>query len=384
MRVYRSLGDVPRKRHMYVERDGKPVYEELFGREGFSGPSSLLYHQGMPEAAHDVVAGDDDVAQREHEQVHGHAHLEAWRLSPQGDVVGGRQWLLANDDVRIGLAVPAEKQETLYVNASADEVLFMHKASGTLHSQFGRLQLRQGDYCVIPRGTIHRIELDDVEHSRILVLECTGMVDSPERYRSRNGQLTEASPYSERDIRGPDELELVSGPAEVWLKRAGRVTRYLLDHHPFDVIGWDGTVYPCAFSVHDYEPRAGRFHVPPPTHQVFAAHNLVICNFVPRKVDWDPEAVFLPYHHSNLDSDEVMYYAGGDYAARRGISEGSITHHVGGVPHGPQPGALEASRDKPRETNELAVMIDTFRPLHRTTTARQVLDHGYPFSWHAQ
>jgi homogentisate 1,2-dioxygenase len=259
----------------------------------------------------------------------------------------------------------------------------MHKASGTLHSQFGQLSLRQGDYCVIPRGTIHRLDLDDVEHSRILVIECTGIVDSPERYRARNGQLTEAAPYSERDIRGPEELEQVTGSAEVWLKRAGRVTRYLLDHHPFDVVGWDGTVYPCAFSVHDFEPRAGRFHVPPPTHQVFAAHNLVICNFVPRKVDWDPEAVFLPYHHSNLDSDEVMYYAGGDYAARRGISEGSITVHVGGVPHGPQPGALEASRDKPRETNELAVMIDTFRPLHRTATARQVLDSAYPFSWHS-
>jgi homogentisate 1,2-dioxygenase len=209
------------------------------------------------------------------------------------------------------------------------------------------------------------------------------LVDSPDRYRARNGQLLEAAPYSERDVRGPEELDQADGPAEVMLKRGGRVTRYCLDHHPFDVIGWDGTVYPCAFSIHDFEPRAGRFHVPPPTHQVFQASGLVICNFVPRKIDWDPEAVALPYHHSNLDSDEVMYYCGGDYSARRGVREGSFTHHVGGVPHGPQPGALEAALTGARETTELAVMIDTFRPLHRTQAARQVLDTRYPYSWSA-
>jgi homogentisate 1,2-dioxygenase len=237
---------------------------------------------------------------------------------------------------------------------------------------------------VIPRGTIHRLDLDDPTTSRLLVIECAGIVDSPDRYRARNGQLTEFAPYSERDVRGPDELESGEGPTEVWMKRAGRVTRYCLDQHPFDVVGWDGTVYPCALSVHDFEPRAGRFHVPPPIHQVFQAPNLVICNFVPRKVDWDPQAVALPYHHSNLDSDEVMYYAAGNYSARRGIKEGSITLHVGGVPHGPQPGALEASREAPRETDELAVMIDTFRPLHRTSVAHQVLDSRYPYSWHRE
>ena len=384
MRSYMRLGEVPRKRHMRVERDGRPVFEELFGREGFSGPSSLLYHRGMPEAVHDVAPGPDDTAEREQQQVHGHAHLEAWRLGPEGDAVSGRRWLLVNDDVRIGVAVPAHAQQTLYVNASADEVLFLHRGAGTLHSQFGRLPLREGDYAVVPRGTIHHLELDDPSASRLLVIECAGIVDSPDRYRARNGQLTEFAPYSERDVRAPVELESGEGPAEVWMKRGGRVTRYCLDQHPFDVVGWDGTVYPCALSVRDFEPRAGRFHVPPPIHQVFQAPNLVICNFVPRKVDWDPEAVALPYHHSNLDSDEVMYYAAGNYSARRGIQEGSITLHVGGVPHGPQPGALEASREAPRETDELAVMIDTFRPLHRTATARQVLDSRYPYSWHRE
>jgi len=361
---------------------GKTIYEELFGREGFTGPSSLLYHRHMPESAHDVTEGPADSVAPELEQVHEHCHLEGWRLQGHGDVVSGRQWLLANEDIRIGLAVPTAAQEVLYVNGSADEILFIHSGAGTLHTQFGSLPFSKHDYVVIPRGTIHRIELDTLIDVRILCLEITGLVDTPDRYRTRNGQLNEMAPYSERDFRVPEQLEQESGPAQVWLKRAGRITCYSLDNHPFDVVGWDGTVYPAAFNIHDFEPRAGRFHVPPPIHQTFQAHNLVICSFVPRKLDWDPDAVFLPYHHSNLDSDEVLYYVDGNYAARRGIKQGSFTHHVGGVPHGPQPGALEASFEREPETDELAVMIDTFRPLHRTTTARQVVDQQYPFSWH--
>src|SRR5450631_1535113 len=301
---------------MRFEVDGKPVFEELFGREGFSGPSSLIYHRHMPEAAHDISEGPADLMAHEREQVHEHAHLQGFNLQPDGDVISGRKWLLLND-------------------------------------------------------------------VRILAVEVTGLVDSPDRYRARNGQLTEIAPYSERDFRGPEALEAGGdGAAEVWLKRAGRVTRYHLDHHPFDVVGWDGTIYPVAFNIHDFEPRAGRFHVPPPIHQTFQAHNVVICSFVPRKLDWDPDAVMLPYHHSNLDSDEVLYYVDGDYAARRGVQQSSFTHHVGGVPHGPQPGALEASAERPRETDELAVMVDTFRPLHRTEVARQLVDREYPYSWH--
>ncbi len=288
MRPYMRLGDVPRKRHIRVEREGRPVFEELFGREGFSGPSSLLYHRAMPEAAHDVAPGPDDTAPRELEQVHGHAHLEAWRLGPEGDAVSGRRWLLVNDDVRIGVAVPAHPQQSLYVNGSADEVVFLHHGSGALRSQFGTVPLHEGDYAVIPRGTIHRLDLDDPAGSRLLVIECAGFVDSPTATGRATASSSSRRRTRERDVRGPVELESADGPAEVWLKRAGRVTRYCLDHHPFDVVGWDGTVYPYALSVHDFEPRAGRFHVPPPTHQVFQAHNLVICNFVPRKVDWIP------------------------------------------------------------------------------------------------
>jgi homogentisate 1,2-dioxygenase len=382
MRRYLKLGEVPRKRHMRFTLDGSTIFEELFGREGFSGPSSLLYHRHMPESAHDVTEGPADGTSAELEQVHEHAHLQGSRLQAHGDIVGGRQWLLVNDDVRIGLAVPAKAQEVLYVNGSADEVLFVHSGAGTLRSQFGSLRFDRHDYLVIPRGTIYRIDLDSLDDVRLLCIEATGLVDSPDRYRTRGGQLLEMSPYSERDFRVPETLEQESGPAQVWLKRAGRITTYSLDNHPFDVVGWDGTIYPVAFNIHDFEPRAGRFHVPPPIHQTFQAHNLVICSFVPRKLDWDPEAVFLPYHHSNLDSDEVLYYVDGNYAARKGIKQGSFTHHVGGVPHGPQPGALEASFERPPETDELAVMVDTFRPLHRTTTARHIVDANYPFSWH--
>jgi homogentisate 1,2-dioxygenase len=382
MRPYRKLGDVPRKRHMRFQANGRLAYEELFGREGFSGPSSLIYHRNMPEGAQDVTEGPGDLMTPEHEQVHENAHLRGFELQPDGNAVSGRQWLLVNDDIRIGLAIPASKQEVLYVNGSADEVLFVHEGTGVLRSQFGRLRFGRHDYIVIPRGTVSRIDLDQIGEARILCLEVSGFVDVPDRYRARNGQLTEMAPYSERDFRGPDELETGSGPVEVWLKRANHVSRYTLDHHPWDVIGWDGTIYPVAFNIHDFEPRAGRFHVPPPIHQTFQAQNVVICSFAPRKLDWDPDAVMLPYHHSNLDSDEVLYYVEGNYAARRGIKQGSFTHHVGGIPHGPQPGALEASLDRPRETDELAVMVDTFRPLHRTSVARQIFDKEYPFSWH--
>ena len=382
MRPYRRLGELPRKRHMQFKQDGKLVFEELFGREGFSGPSSLIYHRSMPEGARDVTEGPDDTSTPEHEQVHEHAHLKGYELQPDGDLVTGRQWVLINDDIRIGVALPLRPQEMLYVNGSADEVLFVHDGSGVLRSQFGRIPFGRHDYLVIPRGTVYRVDLEEPAKSRLLVLEVTGFVDAPDRYRARNGQLTEIAPYSERDFRGPEELEHGDGGAEVWLKRANHVSRYVLDHHPWDVIGWDGTIYPVAFNVHDFEPRAGRFHVPPPIHQTFQAHNLVICSFAPRKLDWDPDAVMLPYHHSNLDSDEVLYYVEGNYAARRGVRSGSFTHHPGGLPHGPQPGALEASLDRPRETDELAVMVDTFRPLHRTSVARQIFDKEYPFSWH--
>lgn len=382
MRRFLSLGDVPSKRHVRATRNGAVVYEELLGRTGFSGPSSLLYHTHLPEGTLAIAAGADDASPAVHEETHRQAHLKGWEIPQEGDIISTRAWLLVNDDIRIGIAAPAAQQDALYVNGSADELLFIHRGSGMLHSQFGRLPVRAHDYVIIPRGTIWRMDLDDPTATRILCCEITGMIDSPDRYRAPNGQLLEIAPYSERDVHGPVELEEESGPAVLLVKRNRRMTRYELDHHPFDVHGWDGTVYPYTFNIDDFEPRAGRFHVPPPIHQTFQAPNLVVCSFVPRKLDWDPRAMFLPYHHSNLDSDEVLYYVDGNYQARRGISQGSFTHHVGGIPHGPQPGALEASLDREPVTDELAVMIDTFRPLGRTERALAIADESYPFSWH--
>jgi homogentisate 1,2-dioxygenase len=244
---------------MRFSDNGRMAYEELFGREGFSGPSSLIYHRNLPEGAKDVSEGPADLMTPEHEQVHTNAHLKGFDLPTQGDMITGRRWLLVNDDVHIGLVAPASAQQVLYVNGSADEVLFVHSGSGSLLSQFGHLAFKRHDYIVIPRGTIYRIDLDDLTDVRILCIEVTGLVDVPDRYRARNGQLTEIAPYSERDFHGPDALTSGEGPAEIWLKRANHVSRYVLDHHPWDVIGWDGTIYPVTFNIHDFEPRAGRF-----------------------------------------------------------------------------------------------------------------------------
>jgi homogentisate 1,2-dioxygenase len=366
---------------MRFELDGRPIHEELFGREGFAGPSSLLYHRQLPEAAQDLVEGVEDDIAIENEQVHEHAHLQGFRLQAHGDAITGRQWVLVNDDVRIGLLVPQQQQRVLFADGSADDVLFVHQGSGTLHTQFGRLPFNRHDYLVIPRGTAYRLELDRLDEARLLVMEVAGAVDSPERYRCRNGQLTELAPYSERDFRGPEALEQEQGPAQIWFKRASRISCYSLDHHPFDVVGWAGTVYPVAFNILDFEPRAGRFQLPAPVHQTFEASNLVICSLVPRVLSWDPDAALLPYHHSNLDADEVRYQVDGEAPRWREIKPGSFTHHVGGLPHGPHPGSPEAPMERPVQTDELAVMLHAFRPLHRTQIGRQVVDTAYPFSW---
>ena len=376
-----KLGELPRKRHTRFDIEGSPIYEELFSREGVTGPSSLLYHRHMPEGVQDVVEGDADDIRMEDEKVHVHALLQGFRLPSHGDAITGRQWLLVNEDIRIGLLIPQQQQTALFVDGSADDVLFVHSGSGTLQTQFGRLRFDHHDYLVIPRGTVYRVEFDRLEDTRVLVMEVAGPVDAPKGYMAASGQLTELAPYSERDFRGPEALEQGEGASQVWLKRAGRISYYSLDHHPFDVVGWDGTVYPVAFNIHDFEARAGRFHVPATVHQTFQAPHSVICSLVPRKLSWDPDAVALPYHRSNLDRDSVLYHVAGTFAPRRGIQQGSLTHHVSGLVYGPQPGALEASFDHAPETDELAVMIEAEHPLHRTQVARQIVDAAYPFSW---
>lgn len=382
MRYYRQIGDVPRHPHTQMVFKERLAGEEVRGYEGFSGQHSRLMRTGPPQAITKMDSGPEDVKTVVREAVHQQGHIQAFKLGSAGDVITGRTWLLVNNDVQIAVVAPSQPQTTLYANGSSDELLFLHHGSGVVHSEYGRFTVRQGDYIVIPHGTFYLLELDDPATSRLLVVEARGMIDSPSRYRA-GSQLLEDAPYSERSVRGPESLEYTEGPCEVWVKNGGRITVYHRDHHPFNVIGWDGYAYPYAFSIHDFIPRAARLHPSPHTHQTFEAPGFVICSFVPRQVDWDPAAVPLPYNHLNLQSDEVLYYAG-EYPARRGIVDGSLTHHVQGLTHGPQPGAAEAALTKPRTTTELAVMIDTFSPLGRTAAALALLDAGYPFSWHVQ
>jgi len=381
VRPYRQLGQLPAKRHTLFEVDGAHCFEELVGREGFSGQSSLLYHRHLPEAARSITAGPVEDRSPVEEAILLQAHLETPSLDRRGDPVTARQWLLVNEDVALGICLPEHNAEALSVTADADELWFIHEGRGLLESPYGTVGFEAGDYLVVPRGTTSRMVLDDPATARLLILETAGPVDSPHRYRNAHGQLTEAAPYCERDVRGPEALLERTGPASVWVKHRGRFSMVELAHHPFDVVGWDGGLYPSALSIHAFEALAGRVHVPPPFHQTFEAPGVVVCSFVPRLLDWDPEANVLPYHHHNVDSDEVLYYVNGNYQARRGIAEASITHHVGGLIHGPQPGALEASLGRERRTEELAVMVDTFKPLRRTALALQIADPNYPWSW---
>jgi homogentisate 1,2-dioxygenase len=310
-----------------------------------------------------------------------HRHLKTARRRPAGDPVSGRVALFLNDDVSIGICCPAEPMDYFYKNADGDDLLFVHRGSGRLETLFGTLPYRDGDYLVIPRGIIYRVDMDDGE-TRMLIIESASAIETPRRYRNEYGQLLEHAPYYERDIRAPETLDTheESGRFQVRIKARGRVTPYFYEFHPLDVVGWDGYLYPWALNIGDFEPITGSLHQPPPTHQTFEGRNFVVCSFVPRMLDYHPEAVPIPYNHSNLESDELLYYVNGNFASRRGIEIGSITLHPSGIPHGPQPGAVEASLGL-RRTEELAVMLDTFRPLKLTHAAAEIEDSSYPFSW---
>jgi homogentisate 1,2-dioxygenase len=384
MPSYYRLGAVPPKRHTQFRKpDGGLYAEARFGEEGFAGLYSLLYHYHLPPAVEAVeplppvrLEAADEPAQRHH-------HLRTGELPPGGDAVGGRQPLLFNDELVIALARPTEPMAYFFKNATADELFFVHEGHGTLHTQFGRLRFGPGDYLMVPRGTIYQFAFDTADN-RLLVFEASGAITLPARYRNEYGQLLEHAPYWERDFRKPEQLETVleRGAYEVRVKVGERLTRLRQSHHPFDVVGWDGYLYPWAFNIHDFEPITGRLHQPPTAHQTFAGPGFVVCSFCPRLLDWDPQAVPIPYYHSNLDCDEVIYYVAGTYKARRGIASGSITWHPRGLPHGPQPGAIEASLGL-RETDELAVMVDTFRPLRLARAALAIDDPAYAYSWQA-
>jgi homogentisate 1,2-dioxygenase len=315
---------------------------------------------------------------------HVHRLADFGAVPAGGDPVAGRHVLMFNPDIEISVVKPNEDLEGFYRNGEGDEVLYVHRGGGVLRTVFGRVPFGERDYLTIPRGTTVTWELEDREQFW-LVFHTPGEIETPSRYRNRYGQLLEHAPFSQRDFRPPTELETVdeSGAFALTVRVGGGLQRYELDRHPFDVVGWDGYVWPAAFNADDFEPRAGRFHLPPPTHQTFQGQGFVICTFAPRMLDWDPTAVPIPYHHSNIQSEEVMFYAAGDYAARKGVEIGCVTLHPSGLPHGPQPGAVEASLGK-THTDELAVMWDTFRPLRLTTAWREVERPGYEFSWNPE
>lgn len=381
MPIYHRLGQIPHKRHTVFRRpDGGLHSEELMGNKGFTGLSSLMYHLRPPTTVREVRALRPLALEAEGEGALRHRHFRAHRLEPGGCAVEGRLPLLFNGDVTLSLAAPRAGAHPLFRNGVADEIVFVTEGRGRLDSTFGTMAVKAGDYVVIPRGILHQWTLD--APGRFFVVESASDVRTPKRYRNEHGQLTEMAPYSERDIRRPESLTPrdETGDVSVLVKSGRGLSELVLDHHPFDVVGWDGFYYPWAFSIHDFEPRVGRVHLPPPVHQTFEADAFVVCSFCPRPFDFDPEAVPAPYSHSNAMSDEVLYYANSEFMSRKGIEYGSITLHPDGIPHGPQPGKTEESLGT-KWTNELAVMVDTFRPLRVTRQALAVEDEPYTLSW---
>ncbi len=388
---YVQRGNVPHKRHTQHRSPSGQLYaEELFGVEGFVGRSSLLYHLTPPTRTHQVElvrTVDVHPAQGEDTGAHRHRLVKTGALEPKGDVVSGRIPLFTNADVTMGVVLPAEglPANTFYRNGEADEMLYVHTGAGVFESVFGRLPYGPGDYIVIPIGTTWRLTPAagaGAPPQRMLWLETPGELEPPKRYRNDYGQLLEHAPYSQRDIRTPEfaEPDDSQGVFVIQVRARGRITAYRYRCHPFDVVGWDGYLYPYVFNIGDFEPITGRVHQPPPVHQTFQGRNFVVCSFVPRKFDYHPLAIPAPYNHSNINSDEIIYYVEGNFMSRRGVEISSFTVHPAGIPHGPHPGTAEASIGK-EATDELAVMVDTFHPLWLTEQAVALEDQRYPYSW---
>jgi homogentisate 1,2-dioxygenase len=379
---YHRLGQMPRKKHVqFRQPDGSLYAEELFSTHGFSDMMSTMYHINLPTAVRRWEDMGAIAPRLLHDEALRHRHFLTSKMSPCGDAVSGRIPLMGNADVLWSQTLVAEQMQAFYKNAEADEVLFVHDGSGVLRSNYGKVPFKPGDYLVVPRGTTWQIVFDALP-VRMLAIESHGPVEIPRRYRNQYGQLLEEAPYTERDIHPPSELETIDekGEFEVVVKARGRLTKYVYGFHPFDIVGWDGFVYPWSFNIMDFQPITGQLHMPPPIHQTFQGHNFVICSFCPRALDFHPDAIPIPYNHSNVDSDEVLYYCNDKFGSRKGISEGSITLHPLGIPHGPQPGAVERSLGHTR-TEELAVMLDTFHPLFVAEGAVAIEDPDYWKSW---
>lgn len=380
---YYKMGDIPHKRHtQFRKTDGSLYKEELFSTEGFSNNSSLLYHANAPTQILQVGDPKDVSPKTVHDKQLKHRCLLGFQIKAADDYLQSRKPVLVNGDCKIILAAPRKgNSDYFFKNADADEVIFIHEGSGKIRTQYGNLKFKYGDYIVLPRGTIYSIEFDN-QNNRLLIVESYSPIVTPKRYRNEFGQLMEHSPFCERDIKKPSELETHDEKGEFlfYIKKEDCIYPYHYQNHPFDVVGWDGFVFPYIFSIHDFEPLTGRIHQPPPVHQTFEARNFVICSFVPRLYDYHPQAIPAPYNHSNIDSDEVLYYVDGDFMSRDHVEKGMITLHPGGIPHGPHPGTAEKSIGQ-KETGELAVMVDTFRPLLMTSHAVNIEDKDYYKSW---
>lgn len=383
MPIYHKLGSIPPKRHtVFNKPNGELYYEQLFGTVGFDGMASLSYHHHRPTMIKEIGKSIDvkpkiAVAENIHSR-----KLISFDVAPNSDYLQSRTPLLVNSDVIISVAAPSQSLTSyFYKNADADEVLFIHKGSGTLRTMFGNISFEYGDYLIIPRGIIYQINFDSSEN-KMLITESSSPIYTPKRYRNWFGQLLEHSPFCERDYKLPENLETHDeiGDFTIKIKKQGKLHEVIYSSHPFDIVGWDGYNYPYGFSIHNFEPITGRVHQPPPVHQTFESKGFVICSFVPRLYDYHPKAIPAPYNHSNIDSDEVLYYVDGDFMSRIDIEQAHISLHPGGIPHGPHPGTYEKSIGQ-KETLELAVMIDTFKPLQITEDAVKIEDKNYYKSW---
>lgn len=383
MPFYYKLGNFPAKRHVQFRKpDGNLYYEELFGTEGFSSLSSLMYHVHRPTMVKSINSAIDLTPVAAVAKNITSRMIRGFDAQPKDDFLDARTIIMFNNDLNMAVAAPKKSlRNYFYKNADADEMIFIHKGSGKLRTMLGNIDFEYGDYLIIPRGITYQIDFD-TEDNRLLIVESFSPILTPRNYRSRFGQLLEHSPFCERDFKLPSELEThdEKGDFKIKIKKENMLHEIVYASHPFDVVGWDGFNFPYAFSIHNFEPITGRVHLPPPIHQTFEAHNFVVCSFVPRLYDYHPLSIPAPYNHSNIDSDEVLYYVDGDFMSRNHVEKGYLSLHPAGIPHGPHPGAYERSIGQ-KETRELAVMVDTFRPLRLTQAALDMQLNDYAYSW---
>jgi homogentisate 1,2-dioxygenase len=383
MPFYTKLGKIPHKRHTtFKKEEGGYYYEQLFGTEGFSGTASLMYHVHRPTMVKNIGETIDLTPTAVLEKSVTSQMLNGFKVKPEADYLNSRKIVMFNNDLNIALSAPQQSMhDYFYKNADADEMIFVHEGTGTLKTVLGNIPFGPGDYLIVPRGIIYQIHFDGKDN-RLFIVESFSPIYTPKKYRNGFGQLMEHSPFCERDFRAPSELETHDEKGEFLMKIKKQNALHHLTYasHPFDVVGWDGYNFPYAFNIKDFEPITGRVHLPPPIHQTFEAHNFVICSFVPRLYDYHPESVPAPYNHSNIDSDELLYYVDGDFMSRNHVEKGFISLHPMGIPHGPHPGAMERSIGK-KETSETAVMVDTFKPLKLTQAALDINDPDYAYSW---